>query len=168
MRIYWGLSPLYRFFSGNRQFPARAAGKQASIARWRAVGERKREKREICRPCRENAKFGRFSRDGGGGGFRPGEKKTAPVTRAPCCGQKKAGSVLLSHLSAVSSAKGCLTSVFGTGTGISTSLWPPAFINCVSAGAYGARRSSKILEEGILSNENDNMAKPHDLLVLLG
>ena len=96
-------------------------------------------------------------------------KKNAPESfRGGSAGKKKAGSVLLSHLSAVSSAKGCLTSVFGTGTGISTSLWPPAFINCVSAGAYGARRSSKILEEGILSNENDNMAKPHDLLVLLG
>lgn len=82
--------------------------------------------------------------------------------------QKKAGSVLLSHLSAVSSAKGCLTSVFGTGTGISTSLWPPAFNKHIQRRVLRCPAIQKIQEEGIVSNGNDNMAKPHDLLVLLG
>ena len=90
------------------------------------------------------------------------------VIRAVWLGKKKAGSVLLSHLSAVSSAKGCLTSVFGTGTGISTSLWPPAFNKHIQRRVLRCPAIQKIQEEGIVSNGNDNMAKPHDLLVLLG
>ena len=39
----------------------------------------------------------------------------------------KAGGGLLSRLWAVSSAQGRLTSVFGTGTGISAPPWPPAY-----------------------------------------
>ena len=90
------------------------------------------------------------------------------MIRAVWLGKKKAGSVLLSHLSAVSSAKGCLTSVFGTGTGISTSLWPPAFNKHIQRRVLRCPAIQKIQEEGIVSNGNDNMAKPHDLLVLLG
>ena len=40
--------------------------------------------------------------------------------------KRKAGGGLLSRLWAVSSAQGRLTSVFGTGTGISAPPWPPA------------------------------------------
>ena len=40
--------------------------------------------------------------------------------------KEKAGGGLLSRLEAVPSALGRLTSVFGTGTGISAPPWPPA------------------------------------------
>ena len=39
--------------------------------------------------------------------------------------KKRSGDYLLSRLQAVPSAQGCLTSVFGMGTGVSTLLWPP-------------------------------------------
>ena len=40
-------------------------------------------------------------------------------------GIKKPGSDLLSRKAAVPSARGCFTSVFGMGTGVSALLWPP-------------------------------------------
>ena len=39
--------------------------------------------------------------------------------------EKKPGSDLLSRKTAVPSARGCFTSVFGMGTGVSALLWPP-------------------------------------------
>ena len=78
---------------------------------------------------------------------------------------------------AVSSAREGLTSVFGMGTGMTPPLWPPAN-NAVSWGSAppqarrrpgGAGRGAPReggMREG--RGRNDNMAKPHGLLVLLG
>ena len=61
----------------------------------------------------------------------------------------------------VSSAQGCLTSVFGTGTGISTPPWPPAHKNqCQKARG----KEGKLRRLG----GNEDMARTHGLLVPLG
>ena len=75
----------------------------------------------------------------------------------------KAGSCLLSHLAALSSARGSLTSVFGMGTGISSPSWPPAFFRLSLRHDSTQGRETKTDSKG-----NDNMAKPHGLLVMLG
>ena len=57
------------------------------------------------------------------------EKKNPPPrdTREGDEEDKKKPAASYFPASAVSSAQGCLTSVFGTGTGISTPPWPPAY-----------------------------------------
>ena len=79
---------------------------------------------------------------------------------------------------AVSSAQEGLTSVFGMGTGIAPPLWPPA-IHCrvMHPGRMPQKRAAPRMREkrgrksravGPHGNGNDNMVKPHGLLVLLG
>ena len=63
--------------------------------------------------------------------------------------------------------------MFGMGTGIASPLWPPAFITNLL--------QRKLLDEQVVHSfqerylrsfaivdEDENMVKPHDLLVLLG
>ena len=55
---------------------------------------------------------------------------------------KKAGGLLLSRLSAVSSAQEGLTSVFGMGTGMAPPPWPPAY--------YVRRHPVHTLRQGLI------------------
>ncbi len=85
--------------------------------------------------------------------------------------KKKAGSYLLSRDYPVSSAQESLTSVFGMGTGIASPLWPPALLSCLLKTAFRIlhQACSFIQVRKQLSDySNDNMVKPHGLLVLLG
>ena len=88
---------------------------------------------------------------------------------------------------AVSSALESLTSVFGMGTGITSPLWPPGIINIFRNNYHlelmrfrpvivfiPALSCRNLFRKHILFYllrrllGNDNMVKPHDLLVLLG
>ena len=53
--------------------------------------------------------------------------------------KKRSGDYLLSRLQAVPSAQGCLTSVFGMGTGVPTLLWSPDYIQTRGATACRSR-----------------------------
>ncbi len=91
-------------------------------ARKRRSGSWKMKAARIYPPAREEAVS--FLEDGRG--------KNRPGARCRSAGpgrkekKEKAGGGLLSRLEAVPSALGRLTSVFGTGTGISAPPWPPA------------------------------------------
>ena len=75
---------------------------------------------------------------------------------------------------AVSSAQESLTSVFGMGTGMASPPWPPARYEMPEGAARTARvargRSPRGRGAGRKRRmrEEDNMAKPHGLLVMLG
>ena len=93
---------------------------------------------------------------------------------------------------AVSSALESLTSVFGMGTGISSPLWPPAFYTfsrqkillqnlpaslhqwTFNSGLkrykvlYSIWKKHSRYPSNFFTDGNDNMVKPHDLLVMLG
>ena len=84
-------------------------------------------------------------------------------------------------VAAVSSAREGLTSVFGMGTGIPPPPWPPGVVCLIPKApracpgllpSRASRRPSSnaqgILTDTVCLPENDNMVKPHDLLVLIG
>ena len=74
--------------------------------------------------------------------------------------------------------------MFGMGTGIASPLWPPGIINTVGDESltralrlqdrtrprhpFFYTGSGSCRERKYKNDENDNMVKPHDLLVLLG
>ena len=57
----------------------------------------------------------------------PGQKKSAPASGRKIIQKEKSRRLPTFPHNGVSSARGCLTSVFGTGTGIATPPWPPAY-----------------------------------------
>ena len=74
---------------------------------------------------------------------------------------KKPGSVLLSRIrNPVPSAMECFTVVFGMGTCVATPPGPP--------GNPYRSTTCHATYESILMEENDNMVKPHGLLVPVG
>ena len=61
--------------------------------------------------------------------------------------------------------------MFGMGTGIASPLWPPAFItNFITSAvrAFSAARPERMMNVFRIVNGDENMVKPHDLLVMLG
>ena len=95
--------------------------------------------------------------------------------------EKSLAATYFPAVAAVSSASEGLTSVFGMGTGISPPLWPPGIICLISKTLRACpglvppgfpKASSCLKLQGVLGYsihlENDNMVKPHDLLVLIG
>ncbi len=91
------------------------------------------------------------------------------------CLKRKKPAAIYFPAKAVSSTLESLTSVFGMGTGIASPLWPLAFITNSFPLRQKLYKISHLKEiktkEEIFnnnSNRNDNMVKPHDLLVLLG